>query len=401
LTVAPSPSRHIFISCGEASGDRYGAALMAALRSIEPDLRISALGGPSMEQAGAEIVADSAELAVMGISEVVGTLPTLLRARRRIWRHLLDQEVDLVVPIDFPGFNGKLASKARKVGIPVFWLIAPQVWAWGAWRTPGFRRKIDRLGTILPFETDYFTERGFDVFPMGHPLMEDYGKDFAFEEDLSKREARLGNRDALLTIAILPGSRLQELKHLLPVLKVTSQAIVGHMEDRNVRFVVSLAPGVDPVVISSVFESGVEISDQRLPRLLADADLALVCSGTASLEAALAGVPHELVYRTGALNSFIGRRLVHTSHIGLSNIILGREMIREHLQDQASPLPLARNLLRWLARPAERQEFYGHVRRIRQMCGQQGVWNRTAGAILDLMSTTQRRKSETTSESRA
>ena len=374
---------------------------MAALRSIEPDLRISALGGPGMEKAGAEIVAASADMAVMGFSEVVGTLPTLLRVRRRIWQHLSDQEVDLVVPIDFPGFNGKLASRAKRAGIPVFWLIAPQVWAWGAWRIPGFRRKIDRLGTILPFETDYFTERGFEVFPMGHPLMEDYGLDFAFEENLSKRESRLGRRDALLTIAILPGSRRQELKHLLPVLKVTSQAILGHMVDRNVRFVVSVAPGMDPVVINTVFNSGVEITDRALPGLLAEADLALVCSGTASLEVALAGVPHELVYRTGALNSFLGRRLVRTPHIGLSNIILGRQMVREHLQGQASPLPLARSLLRWMVRPAERQEFYGHVRRIRQMCGQQGVWNRTAAAILDMMPPTEHREPGTTSGSRA
>jgi lipid-A-disaccharide synthase len=274
---------------------------------------------------------------------------------------------------------------ARKFDVPVFWLIAPQVWAWGSWRIPGFRRKINRLGTILPFETDYFSERGFDVFPMGHPLMDDYGREFSFEENLAAREIRLGNREAPLTIAILPGSRRQELKHLLPVLKVTSQAILGHMGDRDVRFVVSIAPGIDPLVISSVFETGVEISDKVLPRLLADADLALVCSGTASLEAALAGVPHELVYRTGAVNGFLGRRLVRTSHIGLSNIILGQSMVREHLQGAAAPLPLARNLLRWLTRPAERVEFYGHVRRVRKLCGPPGVWDRTARAVLDML----------------
>ncbi|MEN8007464.1 MAG: lipid-A-disaccharide synthase [Candidatus Krumholzibacteriota bacterium] len=378
-------SRHVFISCGEASGDRYGAALTAALSSMDPDLRISALGGAGLEQAGAEIIADSAELAVMGFSEVISALPTLLRVKNRIGRHLVEQKVDLVVPIDFPGFNGKLASSARRTGIPVFWLIAPQVWAWGSWRIPGLRRKIDRLGTILPFETDFFTQRGFEVFPMGHPLMEDYGRDFPFEENLAARESRLSKRDAPLTIAILPGSRRQELKHLLPILKVTTQAVLGHLGDRNVRFVVSVAPGIDPVTISSVFESGVEITDRILPRLLNDADLALVCSGTASLEAALAGVPHELVYRTGALNGFLGRHLVRTNHIGLSNIILGQQMVREHLQDNASPLPLARNLLRWLSRPAEREGFYNHVRRVRQLCGRQGVWERTARAVLDMI----------------
>jgi len=377
---------HLFLSCGEASGDRYGAALTAALWALDPNVRISALGGPGLEKAGVEVVADSRELAIMGFSEVVGTLPTLLRARRRIWDHLSEQKVDLVVPLDFPGFNGQLAGKARKLGLPVFWLIAPQVWAWGSWRIPGFRRKIDRLGTILPFETAFFTDRGFDVFPMGHPLMEDYGVDFDFEKHLTDRESRLENRDGDLTIAILPGSRRQELKNLLPVLKVTSQAILGHLGDRAVRFVVSVAPGVDPVAISSVFDTGVVITDKPLPELLSTADLALVCSGTASLEAALAGVPHELVYRTGWINSVIGRRLVRTPHIGLSNIILGQQMIREHVQDDASPLPLAESLLRWLARPAERQEFYGHVRRLRQLCGPQGVWERTAAALLDMVS---------------
>lgn len=383
MTVPPAPIRHIFLSCGEASGDKYGAALAAALWSLDPELRISALGGPGLEVAGVPLVADSRDLSIMGFSEVAAALPTLLKVRRRIWQHLTEQQVDLVVPLDFPGFNGKLASRARKMGIPVFWLIAPQVWAWGSWRIPGFRAKINRLGTILPFETEYFSDRGFDVFPMGHPLMDDYGGDYDFEEHQAARESRLGNREAPLTIAILPGSRRQELNHLLPVLKVTSQAILGHLGDREVRFVVSVAPGVDPLAISSVFDSGVVITDQPLPRLLTNADLALVCSGTASLEAALAGVPHELVYRTGLINGFLGRRLVRTPHIGLSNIILGQEMIREHVQGDAAPLPLAESLLRWLARPSERQEFYGHVRRIRQMCGQSGVWERTARALLE------------------
>ena len=376
---------HIFLSCGEASGDRYGAALAAALRSLDPEVRISALGSPGLAEAGCEMVADSHELAVMGFSEVVGALPALLRARKRIWKHLRDTRPDLVVPIDFPGFNGTLASRAQREGIPVFWLIAPQVWAWGGWRIPGFRRKIDRLGTILPFETSFFTERGFEVFPMGHPLMEDYGGDYAFEQSLGQRENRLADRDGPLSVALLPGSRRQELKHLLPVLKVTTMAVVGQLPDRPIRFVVSVAPGVDPALINEVFDSGVELSREPLPMLLEKSDLALVCSGTASLEAALAGVPHELVYRTGAFNSFVGKRLLKTPHIGLSNLILGRKMVREHLQDEASPLPLSRNLLRWLARPVERQNFYAHVRRLRDMCGRPGVWNRTAEAILAMV----------------
>ncbi|MCB1184884.1 lipid-A-disaccharide synthase [bacterium] len=375
---------HIFLSCGEASGDRYGAALTAALRSLAPDVRVSALGGESLAAAGAEIVADAADVAVMGFSEIMGTLPTLLRVRKRLWRFLADEGVDLVVPIDFPGFNGKLAGRARQLGLPVFWLIAPQVWAWGAWRTAGFRDKVDRLGTILPFETEYFTRRGFDVFPMGHPLMEDYGGAFPFEEDLARREHAMHDQEGALTIGVLPGSRRQELHHLLPVLRVTCQAIMGHLPERELKFVVSAAPGIDPLVVNDVFEGPFEISREPLPELMRRLDLALVCSGTASLEAALAGVPHELVYRTGAVNAFIARRLVRTHHIGLSNLIMDRRIVREHFQEDATPLPLARNLLRWLARPAERERFYGDVRRLRDLCGAAGVWRRTAAEILAL-----------------
>ncbi len=361
--------------------------MTAALRALYPNVRISALGGEQLARAGADIVVDSSKLAVMGFSEIISALPAILKARRQIWKFLESENVDLVVPIDFPGFNGKLASHSKKLGLPVFWLIAPQVWAWGAWRTGGFRRKVSRLGTILPFESKYFAQRGFDVFPMGHPLMEDYGDNFPFEDLLSQREHRLNNREGALTIGILPGSRRQELTHLLPVLKVTCQAVVGHLADRELHFVVSAAPGVDRVQISSIFEGNFEISSEPLPELMKRLDLALVCSGTASLEAALAGVPHELVYRTGATNAFIARRLVRTEHIGLSNLIMDRRIVREHFQENATPLPLARNLLRWLARPAERQAFHGDVRRLRQLCGQSGVWERTAAEILKLVGT--------------
>jgi len=377
--------RHIFISCGETSGDRYGAALAAALHSLDPDLRISALGGSALATAGAEIVRPSADLAVMGFSEVVSALPAVLRARGEVFSFLEREKPDLVIPIDFPGFNGGLAGRARRSGIPVYWLIAPQVWAWGGWRIRGLRRKIDRLGTILPFEEEFFASRGFDVFPLGHPLMDDYGSGFPFEESVSRREKNLNDRQKPLVVGIIPGSRKQELKHLLPVLKVTTQAVMGHMEDREVRFVVSAAPGVDPLHLADVFQTGTEINQEPLPGMLAKVDLALVCSGTASLEAALAGVPHEVVYRTGIFNYLVGRRLVRTPHIGLSNLIMNRAIVREHVQNQVAPLPLSRSLLRWIARPAERRSFYVDVRRLRQICGKPGVWQRAATDILGFL----------------
>lgn len=378
-------SRHVFLSCGEASGERYGAALVRNLRELDPDLRISALGGPALRAAGAEVVVDADEIAVMGFTEVFGVLPQILRARRRAFSHLREQKVDLVVPLDFPGFNSALAGQAKAAGIPVFWLIAPQVWAWGGWRTGGLRRKIDRLGTILPFEREYFSDRGFDVFPMGHPLMDDYGAGFAWDEGVRRRESRFKSAKAELTVSLLPGSRRQELAHLLPILKITAKALAGMLDGRDLRLLVSAAPGVDPGRVAEVFDTDVEITTEPLPRLLAASDLALVCSGTASLEAALAGVPHEVVYRTGGFNYWLARRLVQTRYIALGNLILDAPVVREHIQEAAAPLPLARAALRWVAHPAEREAFYEHSRRLRELCGESGVWRRTAQAILDTL----------------
>lgn len=383
--MSRADQRHIFLSCGEASGDRYGARVVAALRRREPGLRFSALGGPQLQAAGVQIIQPSEPVAVMGVGEVVRALPALLSARRRVQRHLAGGGIDLFLPIDFPGFNGQLAAAARRQGVPVFWLVAPQLWAWGGWRADSFRRRVDRLGTILPFETAFFTARGFDVEPLGHPLMDDYAGRFPYESHLARREDRLSQRGGALTIGLLPGSRRQELAALLPVLKVTSQAITAHLGGRDVRFVLSLAPGVDRAWVQSVFTATAEFSDEPLPALLPRLDLALVCSGTASLEAALAGVPHEIVYRTGALTAFVGRRLLKSPHIGLANLVLGRRFVREHVQDEASPLPLARELLSWLARPADRQTFYAEVRRLRQLCGPPGAWDRAAEAALKLM----------------
>jgi lipid-A-disaccharide synthase len=341
------------------------------------------MGGPQMKAAGVDIVQSYDDVSVMGFSEAVSALPEIFRIRKKLSRYLVAENVDLFVPIDFPGFNGGVAGKARQAGVPVFWLVAPQHWAWGGWRTSSFRAKVSRLGTILPFEETFFADRGLDVFPMGHPLMDDYGGNFPFQKQVDRREKQLSGREGKLTIGVFPGSRQQELKHLLPVLKVTCQALVGLLVDRETRFMVSAAPGVDPLELASAFSIPADIIQAPLHEVLPDVDLALVCSGTASLEAALAGVPHELVYKTGSFNHWVAKRLVRTGRIGLSNIILEEDLIREHLQDQAAPLPLASDLLRWISRPTERQQFYQSVNHLREMCGPPGVWGRTARELLD------------------
>ncbi len=374
---------HIFLSCGEASGDRYGAALVAALRREDPDVRVSALGSQALAVAGADVVASSDQIAVMGFTDVVGRLPAVLGVRRRVWRHLDRAGVDVVVPVDFPGFNLQLAGRARRHGKPVFYVVPPQLWAWGAWRLGRLRRDVTRLGTILPFEPDWFGARGVQTVHLGHPLMEDYaGYPFAAHRD--ERERRLLDPERPLTVGLLPGSRAQEITRLLPSMKVAASMIQSWLGRRRVKVLVSRAPGVAGRYAEALAGEGVTVTDEPLPLLCERLDLALVCSGTASLELALAGVPHALAYRTGAVNYAIARRLVKVPYIGLANLVLGRGLVTEHIQAEAAPTHLANSLLTLINTPGRREEFLGGCAELRRVCGGAGVWRRAARAILDL-----------------
>jgi lipid-A-disaccharide synthase len=381
---ADHTDRHIFLSCGEASGDRYGAALLAALRRERPDLRISAMGGGALAAAGAEMVASSDPISVMGFAEVVTHLRPILKVRRAVWRHVATADVDLVVPIDFPGFNLRLARHAHRQGVPVFYAVPPQLWAWGAGRVKQLRENVDCLGTILPFEPDWFRERGVTVRPLGHPLMEDYGE-YPFEARRRAREQRLLDPDSPITLGVLPGSRRQEIMRLLPAMKVAAGMVQSWLGRRRVKVLVSRAPGADLALLQQLAGEAAQVVDKPLRELLEELDVALVCSGTASLETSLAGVPHALAYRTGSLNYAIARRLVRVPYIGLPNLIVDRAMVPEHVQDDADPTHLSNSLLGFLNTPGRRETFYRDCSDLRRRCGGAGVWRRAAHAILDLL----------------
>ncbi len=381
----PTGGPHVFISAGEASGDRYGAALLSALRDREPRLRCSALGGPALAMAGAEIVQTSTDIAVMGFGEVAAALPAILRARRRVLGHLKREKIDLVIPLDFPGFNLNLAGRARSYGLPVFYLVPPQLWAWGGWRVGTLRRSIDRVGTILPFEADFYRQRGLDVFPMGHPLAEDYAA-FPFARRRREREADFEDPVRPLTIGLLPGSRRQEIIRLLPSFKVAAGMIRAWQGRREVKVLVSAAPGSDRGRLVAMVGDAGQVTEEPLPRLLERLDLALVCSGTASLETALAGVPHAIAYHTSSFNYAVARGLVKVPYIGLANLILDKPAVPELIQNNASPVHMANALLGFLSQRRRREEFHDDCERLRAACGAPGVWGRTAAAILAFLS---------------
>lgn len=342
------------------------------------------MGGRTLASAGAEVVVDSAPIRVMGFGEVISHLRPILRTRRAVWRHVARAEVDLVVPVDFPGFNLRLAGHAHRLGKPVFYVVPPQLWAWGAWRVKSLRRDVDRLGTILPFEPAWFADRGVETVHLGHPLVEDYAG-FPVAEARAERETRLQDPDRPVTIGLLPGSRRQEIESLLPGFKVAARMVQSWLGRRRVRMQISRAPGTDPRRLADLAGDHLEVVDAPLPEFLRHLDAAFVCSGTASLEVALAGVPHVVVYRTSALNHAIGRRVVKVSHIGLANLILDRSLVPEHIQADADPTHLANSLLTLLNTPGRREEFYQGCDDLRLRCGEPGVWERAADAILPLL----------------
>lgn len=379
-----SRAPHLFLSCGEASGERYGAALARALREQRPDVRLSGLGGPALAAAGVELAARADAIAVMGFGEVAAALPRILAVRRTVRRAVTAAGVDAVVPVDFPGFNLPLARHARRAGRPVYYLVAPQLWAWGGWRLRGLRAAVDRLGVLLPFEKDWFEARGVPCDALGHPLRDDYPAD-RVAAACAARESRLAAADSPVRVGLLPGSRRQEVLQLADLQSGAAAALCAAVPGRTFRFTVSRAPGVDPAWLRPLAERpDVDVSAAPLPELLDDLDLAVVCSGTASLEAALAGVPHALVYRTSGLNYALGRLLVKVDHIGLPNLVLGRRMVDEHLQGGARAGTVAADLARWLADRPRRARFTEHRRRLEARLGPPGFWPRTARRILEL-----------------
>lgn len=331
--MPPRPT--IFLSAGEPSGDLHGAAVAAALRRRWPDARLIGLAGPLMQAEGVEPIVPFDGLAVMGFAEVVRHLPFFAGLLRRSKRILRERGVDLVIPIDYPGFNLRLARAAAARGVPVLYYIAPQVWAWHRSRAGSLARIADRLAVILPFEEEVFRAYDADVRFVGHPL--------AFRTDpvLDRAAfcAELGLDPARRILAVFPGSREQEVaRHLAAFVDAARRVVEARW---HLQPVVARSPNV-PV---EAYAGSPYPATTDARSLLAHAHVALVKSGTTTLEAALAGVPMVIAYRTSPLTYWLARRLVDVAHVGLANLVAGRRIAPELLQDEATPGALAAALL--------------------------------------------------------
>lgn len=365
----------IFISAGEPSGDLHGAGVARALKRSIPNARLMGLGGPLMAAEGVELMAELDELAVMGFVEVLAHLPFFLRLRKRVFR-AVETSADLVIPIDYPGFNLRLARHARGQGVPVLYYIAPQVWAWHTGRVRQLAEDCDRVAVILPFEEKYLAERGVQAEFVGHPL-----RDLPdAEESPAAWRRRHGMAEGGPLLAIFPGSRAQEVRRHLELFGEAGELLKRRIDGLEIR--IAAASSLDPAVFESFADR--TVSDTR--GLLRASTAALVKSGTTTLEAALAGTPFVVAYRMNAGSYAIARRLVDVPHIALANLVADRRVVPEFVQDAASPQSLA-DALEPLLTPGttERAEMQEGLAEVRQRLGGGGAAKRVAEIAAELL----------------
>lgn len=366
----------IFISAGEESGDLHGAGLARALRERWPGARLLGLGGPRMEAAGVELLAGLQELAVMGFVEVLKHLPFFLDLRRRVFAALEEAKVDLVVPIDYPGFNLRLARHARETGRPVLYYIAPQVWAWHKSRVRDLARDTDEVAVVLPFEEAFLRGAGVDARFVGHPLLDVPppslpASEWAVAHGLDPSRPVLG---------LFPGSRAQEVRRHLELFSETAARVARARPE--VQPVIGVPRGIGREVYGDAPWPLVPSADG----LLQYATAALVKSGTTTLEAALAVTPFAVVYRMNSLSYALAKRLVKVPHIALANLIAERRVAPEFVQDAASPEALAATLLPLLDEgSAERREMVEGLSGIRARLGGPGAARRVAELAAGLL----------------
>jgi lipid-A-disaccharide synthase len=363
----------LFVSAGEASGDRHAAGLVRALRRRVPDLEVRGLGGPALEAEGAVLLARIDELAALGFSEVLGRLPFFIRLMSRAVAEIEAWQPQVVLPVDYPGFNLRLASRARARGFPVVYYIAPQVWAWRSERRPGIARAVDRLLVVFPFEEPLFREAGISTTFVGHPLL-DAGPGISRESVRASLDVATGDR----LLALLPGSRGQEVAAILPVLTRAAKRLPA-----GVRVVVSRAPAVSDPHYQSAVTEGLSLWTGSAGDLATAADAALVASGTATLEVGLRGTPMAVVYRTGFLNWHLARALIKIRTIGLVNIAAGGTRVPELLQSHLTPERVAETAARLLFDSREREEQRAYLSRLRERLGGEGAADRAADAVLE------------------
>lgn len=368
--------RRALIVTGEASGDLHGAKLVQAARDLDPDLSFFGVGGKRMAAAGCEILIPADELAVMGLVEVLARFAVIRKAFRTLSKLLQgDRRPDLLILIDYPGFNLRLAKVAKAAGVPVLYYISPKVWAWRRGRIHTIAQRVDTLAVIFPFEPEIYQGLGLKVEYVGNPLLDELGSSC----DRAGYLQRHGLDPARPVVGLFPGSRNNELKYIFATLVASAQRLLQSRPD--LQFLLPVAPSL------SLPELQQRLSGSNLPVVLVEdniydtagaCDAIISVSGTVTLQVALAGTPMVIIYKAAPLTYAIGKRLVKIEHFGLPNIVAGRGVVRELLQDAANPEAISAEILRLLQDKSYNRDQRSGLESVRQRMGAPGCSARVA-----------------------
>ena len=371
--------RRVMMIAGEASGDLHGGGVVRELKRRVPSVEIYGVGGDNMQREGMELSQHIAGLSFMGIAEVVRHLAKISRLEGALEVLLRNRRPDVVVLIDYPGFNLRFARAVKRHGIPVLYYISPQVWAWNAGRVRKMKLLIDTMKVVFPFEVEIYKREGIDVEFVGHPIAEQIGSTISREEFF----AAAGLSTEQRVLAIFPGSRVQEVERILPI---AVEAAGRLHEAHGVQVAVSVAPNLDRSVVARQVpeERGFVLVENSAYDLMKHADLAVVASGTATLETAWFGTPMIVVYRASPVTFWIGKMLVDVPHIGLVNIVAGKQIVPELVQHHLTAKKVVHAASRILLNAECERDMRRDLGVIRERLGGPGASARVAEGVIDL-----------------
>lgn len=380
------------IVTGEASGDLHGSNLVKAMQKKCEELSFVGMGGEEMAAVGVEILFDAKKVSVVGVAEVISRLADIFQAQRILRNYLADNRPDLLVIIDLPDFNLMLAKVARKLGIPVFYYICPQVWAWRSGRVKTIAERTDCVGVILPFEEKYLKDRGVEAEYVGHPLLDSVSTDLTRVEFLRKH-GLVGKdqaNDDQVVVGLLPGSRSKEIAFLLPTFLQAAEKLQQKCSKR-LTFLIPLASTISEGELSA---QGIEEYQKRLDlhvirgdryNLMAACDAVVAASGTVTLELALLDTPMVVTYKLAPLTYFLGKLLIKLRFFSLVNLIAEKEVVPELLQEEVCPESISEHLLNLLEDQSRREKMLVGLAEVRHLMGGAGASAKAADLALKIL----------------
>ena len=368
------------IIAGETSGDLHGAKLVSAMQKKNNKLFFCGIGGRALKETGVNILIDASEISVVGITEVFSKTPGILRGLRMVKKMLKTAPPDLLILIDFPDFNLHVASTAKKLRIPILYYISPQIWAWRSGRVKKIGKLVDHMAVILPFEEKFYKERGIPVTFVGHPIMEN---NLLSEEVLLEKWL-----EDTPVIGLLPGSRHGEIARHLPIMLEAARILFQKI--KPIKFAISLAPDVEEKYIKDIVKKfnrtdAFEIITDNVEKIFEKSRIVVAASGTVTLEAAISGTPMVIIYKVSPVSYFLGKNLIQVKHIGLVNLVAGKEIVPELIQQAASPGGIADLVIKMLSNPSGLKALGMELLSIRNKLGEAGASERVSDIAFSML----------------